>query len=344
MTDDQTAGGAAPAPDPAAPGTPPSGGAAPIPEGPSLPARLIGTLFSPGLTFRGIVDRPTWIGPLVVYLAAIAAAALVYSFKVDWEALIRGQFEESLAWATLSSIVPEDRLDELERGAVAEILDTGTGGMALQTTAQTVIGGMIVFHVMGIVFATLFYLMGSLGDLKLGRVYLDAFLCLVTLVGYVILGVFLRGIFGEDARGALPYQAGLNAVLLLSYFYMLHQAVERQPAFRKLMSVYAHVMAVPAVASLLTILVMLLSSQSLTIGADQVLHSNLAALTGVKGTGVVPTLLYSLDLFRIWELAAASIGFAALTGLSTGTAISITFLPWGFLAMAKVAVAAAFGS
>jgi hypothetical protein len=340
MSDSETVGAGAPDPyaPPLAPSLPPEPPPAP------LAARLTGVLLSPAATFKTLVTRPAWLGAMTVYLAAIAISALVYSLNVDWEALMKGQFEDSTAWKLMSSMMPEDKLTEIEHSAVEEVLSTGSGGMTLLTTANTITGGVIGYLLMGIVYATLFYLMGSIGDLRLGRVYVDGFLIFGLTILWVILGAILRGVFGSEARDALPYQAGLNAVFLLIFLYMLYNAVERQPAFKKLMSVYAHGLTISAIGALAVVVVVLLQSDPVTVGADQVVRSNLGALLGMKGTGVAATLLTSLDIFTLWQLVTLSIGFAALTGFSVWTAGSITFLPWGFVTMVKIVIALVFGS
>ncbi|HZE88365.1 MAG TPA: hypothetical protein VE404_02390 [Verrucomicrobiae bacterium] len=340
MNDSEAGGGAAQ--DPYVPPTAPS--VQPGPEPAPLATRLVGVVASPGATFKTLVARPAWAGMLAIYLVALGVSALVYSLNVDWEGLMKGQFEESTAWKLASSMLPEDKLGEIEHAAVEEVVSTGSGGMALLTTANTVIGGAIGFMMMGVIYGTLFYLMGAVGDLKLGRVYLDAFLALLMAFGWVMAGAILRGVFfSNDSRAALPWQAGLNAIFFLVFLYMLHGAVERQPAFRRVMSVYAHGMVISAISAILVIAVVLMQSEPVTVGADQILKSNLGVLAGVKGTGLAATLLGSLDIFTVWQLVVLSIGFAALTGFSVWTSASITFLPWGFVTMVKVAIATLFG-
>jgi len=320
------------------------GGQPPAAESGSLPANFVGVLFSPGPTFRRIVGRPTWAGALALYLAIIGIAALTFGLNADWEAITRGQLEESLVWKLLSSTLSEDQLAQVETSAVGEIRALGRGGMTLTTTLQSVLYGGIAVHVMAIIFATLFYLMGSLGEMKLGRVYLDALLCLVILIGFTLLNTFLRGMFGGEARTALPYQAGLNVTLILLYGWLLYRSVERQPAFKRLMAVYAHGMAVPALAALAVIAVVLLRQEPLTVAWDQILRSNVGAIVGIEGTGVLATLLSALDIFRLWELAVVGIGFAVVSRLSLGASLAITFLPWGFVTMARLALAAVVGA
>ncbi len=342
MTEPESQGGSTPPiPQPSPEG---SAERQPGPEGGSLPANLFGVLFSPGLAFRRILGQPAWIGALAVYIAIVGISALVYSLNVDWETMYRGQLEDSLIWRLVSAALTEDQLGEVERSAVNEITRTGRGGMALTTTVQSVLFGTMAVHGMAILFATLFYLMGSLGDLKLGRVYLDGFLCLVIIIIFSVLNTLVRGAFGEDARAALPYQAGLSVTLYLLYAWLLYRSVERQPAFKRLMAVYAHGMAVPAIAALAVILVVFLHQGPVTVSSDQVLRSNLGAILGMEGTGVLATLLAALDIFTLWELAVVAIGFALVSRLSVGASFAITFLPWGFVTMARLALAAVVGT
>ena len=75
-----------------APGAAPTapGGAAP---GPSPVAALAGTLTSPAATFEGLVRRPTWWLPLLLWLAGIAVVILVMTPKVDMERTMREMFD-----------------------------------------------------------------------------------------------------------------------------------------------------------------------------------------------------------------------------------------------------------
>ena len=312
-------------------------------DGGSLAGNLTGVLFSPGPTFSRILDKPTWAGALGVYIFAVALSTLVYSLNVDWEAMFRGQFEGSLGWKFMSSVLSESQLDQAERTALDSILETGRGGMALQTVTQSVIYGTIAVHAMATLFATLFYLMGALGDLKLGRLYLDGLLAFGLLLVFTFAGAAARGLLGFEAREFMPIQAGLNGLFSLAYAWLLYKTVERQPTFKKFFSVYAHAMAVPAVAALLAMVVMLLHSEPITVAGNEILRSNLGALFGVEGSGVGATLLGSMEIFHLWELVIVAIGFAAISRLSIATSTAITFLPWGFITMARVALAAVFG-
>lgn len=73
---------------PAAPGEP-----AP----PSAVGALVGTFTSPASTFAGLVRRPTWWLPLLVWLAGIVVVVLVSTPKIDMDRTIREMFEKRAA-------------------------------------------------------------------------------------------------------------------------------------------------------------------------------------------------------------------------------------------------------
>jgi len=61
--------------------------------GPSAVSALVGTFTSPAETFAGLVRRPTWWLPLLLWLAGIAVVVLVSTPKVDMERTFREMFE-----------------------------------------------------------------------------------------------------------------------------------------------------------------------------------------------------------------------------------------------------------
>jgi hypothetical protein len=73
-------------------GSPPPGDPAPAGETTALGA-LTGTFTSPAETFAGLVRRPTWWLPLLLYLAGIGLVVLVSTPKIDMERSFREMFE-----------------------------------------------------------------------------------------------------------------------------------------------------------------------------------------------------------------------------------------------------------
>ncbi len=75
----------------AAPGAVPP---AEVPAGPSAGAALVGTFTSPAATFAGLVRRPTWWLPFLLWLAGIGVVVLVSTPKIDMERSFREMFEK----------------------------------------------------------------------------------------------------------------------------------------------------------------------------------------------------------------------------------------------------------
>lgn len=77
-------------------GSPAPGGTAPAGEITALGA-LAGTFTSPAETFAGLVRRPTWWLPLLLWLAGIGIVVLVSTPKIDLERSFREMFETRAA-------------------------------------------------------------------------------------------------------------------------------------------------------------------------------------------------------------------------------------------------------
>jgi hypothetical protein len=70
--------------------------APPIPAAEPAPGavgRIVGALISPGETFASIARRPTWLAPLVLWIAASLAVTYVLLPRMDWEKLTRDRME-----------------------------------------------------------------------------------------------------------------------------------------------------------------------------------------------------------------------------------------------------------
>ena len=79
-----------------APGAVPAAPGEPAP-GPSAFGALTGTFTSPAATFAGLVRRPTWWLPLLIWLAGIVVIVLVSTPKIDMERTFREMFEKRAA-------------------------------------------------------------------------------------------------------------------------------------------------------------------------------------------------------------------------------------------------------
>jgi hypothetical protein len=72
----------------------------------SLPARLIGVLFSPGETFRSVAAYPKWFGAFATVLLIIAATTFAFlSTSVGQDASLEQQIKSMEAWGR--TVTPE---------------------------------------------------------------------------------------------------------------------------------------------------------------------------------------------------------------------------------------------
>jgi hypothetical protein len=55
--------------------------------------RIVGALVSPGETFASIARRPTWLAPLVLWIAASLGVTYVLMPRMDWEKMTRDRME-----------------------------------------------------------------------------------------------------------------------------------------------------------------------------------------------------------------------------------------------------------
>ena len=103
-----------------------------------------------------------------------------------------------------------------------------------------------------------------------------------------------------------------------------------QPGFKRSLAVVSHAMLPLAVASLLSIPVVLSLD---TVGAEQLesgsyLQSSLAAFAPEDAGPVLLALLSKIDVFSIWTVVLLAIGFRYAAGVSPSTAALTAGLMW----------------
>ena len=76
--------------------------------------RIIGAIVSPKKTFAEIVQRPSWIAPVLVLTVLSAAVCFGINQRIDWREYIGHQMEQSPSTAQLT---PEQKQQRVEGGA-----------------------------------------------------------------------------------------------------------------------------------------------------------------------------------------------------------------------------------
>src|ERR1700733_7971873 len=101
-------------------------------------ARIFGVIFSPKPTFESIVQRPTWVLPLILINAVSAVVVFVFSQRVGWRGFMERQDQtNSRLQKQMESMTPEKREKMLETqtkfasifGYVGVVLGTFIGAL-----------------------------------------------------------------------------------------------------------------------------------------------------------------------------------------------------------------------
>jgi hypothetical protein len=126
----------------------------PLPEGaPSVSSvgRIFGAIFSPKPTFESIVQRPTWILPLVLISILSIVTIFIFGQRVGWRSfMIRQDQQNSRLQKQMDQMTPEQRDKMLDRQTkIAPI--AGYGGAVLGILIVAVIIAavlMVAFNMM----------------------------------------------------------------------------------------------------------------------------------------------------------------------------------------------------
>src|SRR5271170_4577186 len=115
--------------------------------------RIFGVLFSPKPTFEAIVQRPTWILPLILLVFVGLAATTAITQRVTWRAVIDRAIEKSpKAQKRVEQIPPEKRDETLN--AQAKFTEYAVYGI-------NVLAPFIVAVVAGAIFMAAFIIVGG---------------------------------------------------------------------------------------------------------------------------------------------------------------------------------------
>ncbi|HET6372337.1 MAG TPA: hypothetical protein VFG76_03460, partial [Candidatus Polarisedimenticolia bacterium] len=308
------------------------------PPAKSPAARLAGVIFSPGDTFTDIAARPDWIFPLVCYLAVFLIAFSIYSVRADWIGIVTDQMEGS----SVMKFFPDAARAEMVKKATEDLRAQTPGQRAAGTVIQSLIGILPFIHFVALIHASLFVLMGALRELKLGRAWLNFLLCIGLMVAFVIVTFISRAAFHDAPQSALLLNGAGALLMTAGWIWLLKRRTDRDPDLNKVISVWMYAGAVGIIYMLAILGVSLMTQAPIQASLDKLVKTNLGAFMGT-GVPILKAIADSLDLFTLWTLVVLSIGFRAVTKLSTGVATSITFLPWGIVVMIRIAIAAAFG-
>jgi len=133
----------------ASPVIPPLESAKPV----SSLGRIFGVIFSPKPTFESIVQRPTWVLPLVLIIVVSTLVIFVFSQRVGWRAFMERQDQtNSRVQKQMENMTPDQR---------EQMLETQTKYAAIIGYIGVVLGTFVVAIVVAAVLLAAFNLIGG---------------------------------------------------------------------------------------------------------------------------------------------------------------------------------------
>jgi hypothetical protein len=301
-------------------------------------SRMIGVITAPASTFEEVAKRPSWVAPLVIYIVAFMVVFTVFSMRADWVAILTEQIEKS----PFMSMMNDTQREQAVRGATAELAKMTPVQQTLNNLINYPPGFMFFYHVLALIYATLFVMMGSLPKLELGKAWVNLLVCLLLFVAQIAIFAVSRFAF-RDAIESRLMLTGLGAVAVsVAWIWLLGKRAAADGEFHRVLAVCTTSTAVPVVGMLAWLAVTLVTPTPITTPPEQLVKAHLGALVQT-GVPALQKLLESFDVFYLWWFIVMTIGFRVITRLSTGVAAAITFLPYGIVVLIKVAWAAVFG-
>lgn len=301
-------------------------------------ARMLGVITSPAATFEEVARRPAWIAPLVIYVVAFLIVFGVYSMRADWVAIMTQQIENF----PLMSMAPEQARDQAVKEATAEISRMSQVQQTFYNMNNFPSGFLFFFHGMALVYSTLFVMMGAVPKLELGRAWLNLLVCLLVFLAYLAVVWIARLAFQDAIDSRLLLTVLATVAVFAGWVWFLNRRAKADDEFHRILAVCTTASGVMVVGALAWLAVSLVMPAPIQTPPEQMVKANLGALVKT-GVPALQKLVESLDVFTLWILAVLTIGFRAVTRLSTGVTASITLLPWGVWVLLKVAWAAVFG-
>lgn len=116
-------------------------------------ARIFGVLFSPQPTFESIVQRPTWVLPLVLIILVSTLVIFFFSQRVGWRGFMERQDQtNSRVQKQMENMTPDQR---------EQMLETQTKYAAIIGYVGVVLGTFVVAIVVAAVLLAAFNLIGG---------------------------------------------------------------------------------------------------------------------------------------------------------------------------------------
>ena len=304
-------------------------------------ARIVGVLFSPGKTYEEIARAPSWMPPLFFYLAVFLVAFTIYGSKADW----LGNMEAAIRDFPTMKLLSEDAADKVVAQQLDMLRPYNWWQMTLINALNVVWGATALFHFLTLIIASMFSMMGSAPNMRIGRAWLTWLLCL----GVLILGSVVNGIgsfvLQKDSPHTYLLLATACAIVMVGvYIFLVNRNAQRDPDFHRFFSSTTYAAGAAFTVGAIAIAAISAATPApIQVQVQNLVKSNLGAIMP-SDNAALQSLFSSLDIFWIGFYVLMTIGNRVMAKTSTGLSASITFLPWVVVVLIKLAWAAAVPS
>jgi hypothetical protein len=103
--------------------------------------RIVGAIVSPKKTFGEIVQRPSWIAPVLVLTVLSAIVCFAINQRIDWREFVSHQMEQSSSTAQLT---PEQKQQRAEAGAKFAPIFTYVFGIPAFLVITVIVAGVML--------------------------------------------------------------------------------------------------------------------------------------------------------------------------------------------------------
>jgi len=315
----------------------------PVMDRPAAPpanpvSRMAGAITAPVATFNDVARRPGWLPPFLVYLGVFLVVFAVFSMRADWVAIVTDQIENG----PVSGLMPDSMKDQAVREATAPLKAMSAVQLTLTNLANYPPGLLVFFHFLAVLYATLFVLMGSVPNLKLGKAWLNFLACVALMIAYFAVYSVAQYAFKDAPDSRVMLTVLGSVVVSAAWIWLLNRRAAADPEYHGILSVITYGGMALLVGALALLALTLVTPPPIVTPPEQMVKAHPGALIKT-GVPVLQKVLESLNVFWIWFFVLLTLGFRAVTKLSTGLSASIAFLPWAVVVLLSVALAAVSG-
>jgi hypothetical protein len=268
----------------------------------------------------------------------VLVSLAVFSMRADWIAIETDRIENG----PMAGLMSDAMKDEAVKNSIAPLKQMSSMQITLIQLSVFAPNVVVMFHFLAVLYASLFVMMGSVPNLKLGKAWLNFLAGVVLLVAFFSIFGVAQFAFQDAADSRVTLSLLGSVVITGAWIWLLNRRAAADPEYHAILSVTTYAGMALLVASLALLALSLVTPAPISTRPEMMVKAHPGALIKT-GVPALQRLLEMLDVFWIWFYALLTLGFRAVTRFSTGLSASIAFLPWAVVVLIAVAMAAVTG-